>query len=212
MSVPSSACEIYFIRHGETDWNLQDRIQGQTDIPLNANGISQAMNLGSLLADIPFTAAFSSDLSRAQQTAELVLQPRSLPIVPSLSLRERSAGALEGVNKEHFEERIRPFLLSEQALHHETYLCTPWHPEIETSHSVFKRVTHFLFPLVALHLSQTLLVVSHGGVLRSILDHLSFTPKKRWIVDNCGFIKIRIDHQQNLQLLDCHRVSSKLIV
>jgi 2,3-bisphosphoglycerate-dependent phosphoglycerate mutase len=210
MSV-SSTCDIYFIRHGETDWNLQDRIQGHTDIPLNATGISQALHLGQLLADIPFSAAFSSDLARAQQTAELVLKPRSLPITASLALRERSAGILEGMNKDKFEEGVRPFLLSEQALHQDTYIHTAWHPELETMHSVFKRVTDFLFPLAVHYQGQSILVVSHGGVLRAILDHLCFTPKKRWIVDNCGFIKIQIS-QQKLYLLDCHRVSNKSVV
>lgn len=206
----ASTCDIYFIRHGETDWNLQDRIQGHTDIPLNATGISQALSLGQILAKIPFSAAFSSDLSRAQQTAELVLKPRIIPITASLALRERKAGALEGINKDIFEEKIRPFLISEQALHHETYLHTPWHPELETMHSVFKRVTNLLFPLATHYSGQSILIVSHGGVLRAILDHLCFTPRMRWIVDNCGFIKIQIT-QQKLSLLDCHKVSNKQI-
>ena len=204
----TSLCEAYFIRHGETDWNLQERIQGHTDIPLNATGISQASNLGQMLANVPFSAAFSSDLSRAQQTAEIILKPRTLPITTAVALRERSAGILEGIHKEHFEEKIRPFLTSEQALDHDTYLRTPWHPELETPHSVFQRVIHFLSPLAARYASQTLLIVSHGGVLRSILDHLLFTPNKRWIIGNCGFIKIRVN-QHSLQLINTHRISNK---
>lgn len=207
----SPFCEIYFVRHGETDWNLQDRIQGHTDIPLNATGISQSMELRQLLSDVCFSAAFSSDLSRAQQTAELILTPSPLPVLPSFALRERSAGALEGLHKETFEEKIRPFLSSEQALHYESYMQTPWHPELETSHSVFKRVSEFLFPLAGHYPKQQVLIVSHGGVLRSILDHLSFVPKKRWVIDNCGFIKIHVGKHQ-LKLLDYHRVSSKQIV
>ncbi|MGE3921226.1 MAG: histidine phosphatase family protein [Gammaproteobacteria bacterium] len=207
----SSTCEIYFIRHGETDWNFQDRIQGHTDIPLNATGISQALYLGQLLAHVPFSAAFSSDLSRARQTAELILKPRMLPITASLALRERSAGLLEGMNKDKFEEEIRPFLLSEQASHQETYIHTAWHPELETVHSVFTRVRDFLLPFTTYHPGQPILVVSHGGVLRSILDHLCFAPRKRWIVDNCGFIKIQIN-QQKIHLLDYHRVSNKQLL
>ncbi len=208
MNTFCSACEIYFVRHGETDWNLQERIQGHTDIPLNATGISQAAHLGELLADIPFSAVFSSDLIRAQQTAELILKPRVLSVMASSALRERSAGALEGLNKDKFEERIRPFLLSEKALNQETYIHSAWHPELETTHSVYTRVTDFLFPLATHYIGQSLLVVSHGGVLRAFLDHLSFTPKRRWIVDNCGFIKIKIEQQQ-LHLTDCHRISHK---
>lgn len=206
MTTTCPTCEIYFVRHGETDWNLQDRVQGHTDIPLNATGITQAIDLSQLLASVPFSAAFSSDLSRAQQTAELILKPRSLPVMISPALRERSAGALEGAERKKLEEGIRPFLLSEKALNQESYFHSVWHPEVETLHSVFKRVTDFLFPLVINHPGQPLLVVSHGGVLRSLLDHFSFTPKKRWIVDNCGFIKIKIENQ-HLKLLDSHRIS-----
>jgi len=208
MTLSSSTCEIYFVRHGETEWNFQDRIQGHTDIPLNATGIAQAIELSELLANISFSAAYSSDLSRAHLTAELVLKSRELPVMASTALRERSAGALEGVNKQIFEEQIRPFLSSKQALHHETYIKTAWHPEIETVHSVFNRVTDFLFPLAKQYGNKSLLVVSHGGVLRSILDHIAFTPGVRWIVDNCGFIKLKI-HQQKIELIDCHRVFNK---
>lgn len=205
-SLPS--CEVYFIRHGETDWNLQDRIQGHTDIPLNKTGIFQATLLKELLADVPFSAAFSSDLSRAQLTAELVLRPRSIPVKSSISLRERSAGNLEGVHKETFEEKIRPFLSSPQALQHENYMKTPWHPELETAHSVFNRVSDFLLPLGAVYTNQSLLVVSHGGVLRSILDHILFSPGERWIVDNCGFIKIQVDRKK-MSLIDSHGIHKK---
>lgn len=210
MSSSHHFCEVYFIRHGETDWNVQGRIQGHTDIPLNDTGTAQASLLGQLLAPIPFSAAFSSDLSRARQTAELVLQSRPLPIISSPALRERSAGTLEGENTDKLDEGLRPFFLSEKALVKESYLNTPWHPELETSQSVIQRVLDFLFSIISNFQNQSILVVSHGGVLRSLLDHFSFVPKLRWVVANCGYIKIRIE-QQTLQLLDCHGVTSRQI-
>jgi probable phosphoglycerate mutase len=206
-----SSCEIYLVRHGETDWNLQERIQGHTDIPLNVTGISQAIHLGEILSNVPFSAAYASDLSRAQQTAELILKSRPLPVIPIPALRERSAGTLEGISKDQFEERIRPFLLSEQALKQETYIQTAWHPEIETTHSVLRRVTDFLFPLATSYTGRPLLIVSHGGVIRSFLDHLSFMPGRRWVVQNCGFIKLKVEMQQ-LHLLDQHRIVHKEVV
>lgn len=199
------SCEIYFVRHGETHWNRDQRIQGHADIPLNEMGRSQSLQLNQLLAKTPFSAAFASDLLRAKQTAEHIIEPRDLPIQLSPALRERGVGALEGMNKDRYEEMIAPFLHSKQALDHQTYLHTPWHPEVESVHSVFKRVTEFLFPLAAFYQKQSLLIVSHGGVIRSILDHIAFTPKKRWIVRNCGFIKIQVNHQ-NLSLVDFHDI------
>ncbi len=211
MTTFSPSCEIYFVRHGETDWNLQGRVQGHTDIPLNATGISQASHLGQLLASISFSAAFSSDLTRARQTAELILKPRSLPIRESSALRERSAGKLEGQSTHQLEQSIRPFFLTEQALIKEFYLSTAWHAELETTQSVFQRVVNFLLPYMDHHHGTSILVVSHGGVLRSLLDHLLFMPGQRWAVINCGFIKVRIE-QQKLHLLNCHGVTQRPIL
>jgi broad specificity phosphatase PhoE len=211
MTSPCSCSEIYFIRHGETDWNAQGRVQGHTDIPLNTTGSAQASSLRELLADVPFSAAFSSDLSRARQTAELILHGRSLPIVASCALRERSAGTMEGQSMDKLDQGIRPFFLSDQALSKETYLKTAWHPELETMHAVLERVMDFLLPHLKPDQSNPILVVSHGGVLRSLLDHLSFRPRQRWIVANCGFIKIKIE-QQALHLLDCHGVTCRHII
>lgn len=193
--------DIYLIRHGETDWNLQGRMQGQTDISLNPNGITQALQLGDALKEIPFSHAYSSDLSRASHTAELILKPRKIPLLTSSALRERSAGALEGEKIKEIDQKIRPFFLSEKAMNKESYLKTAWHPEIETSHSVFERVKNFLAFAAEESTGQPILVVSHGGVLRSFLDHLSFVPLRRWVVANCGYIQIRIDHQA-IHLID----------
>lgn len=210
MKIDDSFCEIYFVRHGETDWNYQNRIQGQTDIPLNQNGFLQAEGLREKLSAVPFSAAFSSDLSRARQTAELVLQPRSIEVTVSEALRERHAGALEGLDKKSFEDKFLPFFQSSEALNQKSYLQSAWHPEIETMHSVFHRVIDFLYPYVKKSSrNQPILVVSHGGVLRSLLDHVSFHPNKRWIVDNCGFIKIKMNSKKRLELLDCHLISQQ---
>ena len=214
MSEPGPRCLIYFARHGETDWNLQQRIQGHTDIPLNSTGIAQAHDLGEKLADIPFSAAFSSDLSRARQTAEIILEQRTLSqekcsplqVQTSRSLRERGSGQLEGLNKSQYEEHIRPFFLSPRSLTRETYLHSAWHPEIETTHAVYQRVSTFLYALLHRHAGESILVVSHGGVIRTVLDHLHFSPHKRWVVRNCSYIKLMLREEQ-LDLISSHNIS-----
>ncbi len=201
----------YFIRHGETEWNAQGRLQGHTDIPLNATGIAQAHDLKERLSPVAFAAAFSSDLSRARQTAQLVIEPHQLSVVESSALRERHAGALEGIPVTELDQHIRPFFLSPQSQTKETYLTTPWHPELEPSASVYQRVTQFLFSCIQHYAHQTILVATHGGVLRSLLDHIAFQPKQRWIVANCGFIKLEIKSTQ-LQLLDCQGVTQRSVL
>src|SRR5438105_2360386 len=87
---------LYLVRHGETDWNRDGRVQGHSDTPLNATGRAQAKSLASRVDDVTFGSAFSSDSSRAYETASLILAGRRLPITTTKDLRERFLGRWEG--------------------------------------------------------------------------------------------------------------------
>ena len=88
---------ILLARHGETDWNLQQRWQGHTDTPLNETGRKQARALAEELAGEPIDAVFSSDLIRAHETARLIAVPRGLGVTALRDLRERHFGSVEGL-------------------------------------------------------------------------------------------------------------------
>ncbi|MCL2356769.1 MAG: histidine phosphatase family protein [Defluviitaleaceae bacterium] len=88
--------KITTIRHGETDWNAARKIQGHTDIPLNAVGLNQAERLAARLADEPCDAIFTSDLLRARKTAEIINTHHNAPLIASFNLRERNCGEFEG--------------------------------------------------------------------------------------------------------------------
>ena len=87
---------LLVIRHGETDWNAQRRVQGHSDIALNATGQAQAQRLAAALADEAIAAVYSSDLQRAQATATALALPRGLPVHATALLRERHFGLIEG--------------------------------------------------------------------------------------------------------------------
>ncbi len=89
--------KLYIIRHGETSWNAEGRLQGQTDIPLNENGIRLAKITGEALKEVPFDLAISSPLKRARQTAELVLAGRQVPVLEDARIEELSFGSWEGL-------------------------------------------------------------------------------------------------------------------
>ena len=91
------ATRIIAIRHGETDWNAATRIQGHTDIALNANGVEQARQLGAALANEEIDAVYASDLSRAADTAQAIATHHKLTVHTHTGLRERHFGYFEGL-------------------------------------------------------------------------------------------------------------------
>lgn len=95
--------ELYFVRHGQTDWNAQGKIQGSTDIPLNDTGREQAMEAQKKLNDVLFNHAISSPLVRAYETAQIILNDRPLEIITDDRLKERDFGECEGMGIEVFK-------------------------------------------------------------------------------------------------------------
>lgn len=184
-------CHLYFVRHGETTWNAQGLLQGHSDIELNDTGISQAKALKEILSDVSFDAAFSSDLLRAKKTADIILEDNRIPLILATQLRERFAGPFEGRPVKDLEEWIKQSK-SEKAFTHQEHLSHRWHPELETSSEVYQRVKSFLDERYASHVGKNILVVSHGGVIRSFLDHLKYEPGYKWVVSNCGYICLQI--------------------
>ena len=98
--------QILLARHGETDWNRNGRVQGHTDIPLNATGIAQAQALAERLAGEPLAAVFASDLERARVTAAAVAARHELPVSIDPDLREKNFGSWEGLTDGEIAERF----------------------------------------------------------------------------------------------------------
>jgi broad specificity phosphatase PhoE len=96
------------VRHGETEWNYDKRIQGHTDIPLNTRGRGQAESLGSRLAIVPLDTIYTSDLVRARETAEIIAasQPREIPVAIMPDLRECNYGRWEGLTREEVSQQF----------------------------------------------------------------------------------------------------------
>lgn len=148
--------ELYLVRHGETDWNAARRIQGRTDIPLNDAGRVQARQAAELLGRRRWDAVYASPLSRAHETAAIIADRLGLGEVTDVdALVERDYGAAEGMSFEQI-----------QALYPEGVRA----PGQETRAEVAGRVVPALLALAERHPGERLVVVSHGGAIRSVLQ------------------------------------------
>ena len=151
---------IIAVRHGETAWNRDTRIQGHTDIALNATGQWQARQLARALAQEPLAAIYSSDLQRAQATAQAVAEATGAPLHLDAGLRERGFGAFEG----------RSFADIEASLPEQARRWRQREPDYapeggDTLLQLRARVHAATEGIAARHPGALLLLVAHGGVL-----------------------------------------------
>lgn len=157
------ATRICLVRHGETAWNVEKRLQGQLDVPLNAVGEAQARATAQGLEGQRFAALYSSDLSRARQTAEAIAQVVNLPIHLQAQLRERQYGIFERLTYTEAEARYPSEYARLHARDPDFVI-----PQGESLRQMVQRVGSCLRSLVADHPGQQILLVAHGGVLDAI--------------------------------------------
>lgn len=161
--------KIILVRHGETDFNKEKIIQGQLDTFLNNEGIKQAEEIGQNLRNENIDVIFSSDLKRTYQTALIVSKKIKKLVIKTKFLRERYFGKLQGLKIKEIKADI--FRYGEEGFWNGSWLDKIF--EIETSEQIKKRLTHF-FILLKKHKNQTVLLVTHGGTIREILNFLNF--------------------------------------
>lgn len=167
---------IVFWRHGRTDWNAAGRFQGQTDIPLNDDGVRQAAHAARLLAAMGPTAIVASDLDRAQATAEVLATETGLAVATDPGLRETNAGSWQGKT---FDE-IRLTDREELARWEDGDVSVPA-GGAETRLDVARRTRKAVeSALGEVGEKGTLVVVSHGGAIRVALAELLGLPHGLW--------------------------------
>ena len=179
---------LLIVRHGETDWNAIGRIQGHTDIGLSEKGAEQARSLGKRLAGLAIDVAYTSDLKRSSETARIALGGRDIVLNETPKLREYHKGVFEGLTlaeiKAQFPEEYPRYL--EKNL---SYAPKGG----ETTRDVSARMTEIFNEIRSNHLNESVLVVSHGGVLRAAMVSLLGMPLEgNWsfVFGNCGLTMV----------------------
>ncbi|SNZ03026.1 2,3-bisphosphoglycerate-dependent phosphoglycerate mutase [Persephonella hydrogeniphila] len=163
--------KLVLVRHGQSIWNLQNRFTGWIDVPLTEKGKEEAYKAGELLKDIRFDVAYTSMLTRAQETLRIILETVGLliPVIKDEALNERHYGALQGLNKDRAREKWGKEIVH---LWRRSYDIPP--PEGESLKDTAERTIPFLERAIMGDIKdgRDVLVVAHGNSLRSIVMYL----------------------------------------
>ncbi len=149
--------KLLLTRHGQTDWNVEGKIQGETDTELNETGIKQAEDIREKLFNQKIDIIISSPLKRAKKTAEIVARGRDIPIIIDESISERYFGEFEGKTREEFDfNEIWNYKLNKQ------------YEDVESTGELFARVQGFLEKIKQQYKDKTVII---GNTWRSVCSH-----------------------------------------
>ena len=179
---------ILAIRHGETAWNVDTRIQGQLDIPLNDTGRWQAARLAEALAEEPLHAIYASDLGRAHQTALALAQTVDLPVRVDRGLRERSFGIFEGRT---FREIENDWPADSERWRKRDPAFGP--AGGETLSDFYERCIATATRLARAHPGENIALVAHGGVLDCLYRagaRVGLQAPRTWQLHNAGINRL----------------------
>ena len=180
--------EIIFIRHGETEWNSQQRMQGHSNSDLSSVGQAQIQALGQWMKNVPFDHIYSSDSLRAKQTAEAITQFSGHELQFDQRLREKNLGVFEGLTSEEARERHpEVFRLFKTA--GSKYVID----EGESTQQLQDRALEIVNEIRIKHPEERVLLVTHGGFIRVVMKHslgLSLEKPTRFLIRNTGVFRL----------------------
>lgn len=176
--------KLYIVRHGETDWNKDRLLQGDVDIPLNETGRKQALEVRELLKNKTIDLCVSSPLSRTYETAEIIVDNKC-KIITDTRLIEREFGQLEGKDISCYDSHS-----------YWNYQLNMSNQGVESIQTLFKRVSDFYQDLKNQYSNQTVLIVTHGAVVRVlhfiINDYNENTNFLSFKIPNCKLFEYEV--------------------
>ena len=181
---------LCIVRHGETAWNAEHRVQGQLDIPLNEIGFRQAQAVGGVLKEERFDAIYSSDLVRARQTADPIASFLSLKILLEKDLRERHYGIFERLTYAEVKIRYPEDYARFEAREPDYAFRTG-----ESLKDFSERSIKIITAIADRHQGQSILVFTHGGVLDKLYRFIAGLPlsaPRNFGIPNAGLNRIEV--------------------
>ena len=196
----SPPCTIYLVRHGETDNNKNKILQGdKVDMSLNKTGVQQANQAAQRLKQVKFDMAFSSDLIRAKKTADIIALQHKLTVTTHQALRERSFGQFEGKPETEMRRKLKRVLDEFESLSDEAKFNYQFPNGIENFESCVTRLINFLRQISIAYSGKTVLVVTHGSIMRFLLIRLGFAAHDQlpiypvYAIANLGHLVLESD-------------------
>ncbi len=177
---------IILIRHGETLWNKERREMGQLDSPLSEMGHKQAAAIAHRLMQNRFSALYSSDLGRAMQTATYIAQICQKEIIAETDLRERNMGIFQGYTRQEMQEKFPKEWQAYQSENKFDYVI----PQGESQRQRLNRSIRIMNTLAERHPAETIVAISHGGILRGFFEYVLGLPpgnERRFRRNNCTY-------------------------
>ncbi len=196
MDINNPYCTFYIVRHAQSHGNIKRIISGQQDTNLSDEGRLQAFERGKELVSIHFDAAFSSDLSRAHETATIIAKEHDLAVTALQILRERHFGAIQGTAGDDLEESLKKKLEEYNNMNYKERLLVKIVPGMENDEEVIGRFETFLRETALAYPGKTVLVVAHGNLMRTFLVHLGLGTYQEFghgSVSNTGYFVLRSD-------------------
>ncbi len=172
-SIDTHMTELWLVRHGQTDWNLEGRYQGQSDVPLNATGLAQAADLAASLDGRHFDALYASDLARAYQTAQVIAARLGLPVHTDTRLREINQGEWQGRTLDEIKGIYNE---GAQATHVTIDPVTARAPGGESVWEVSQRMAQAADDITRTYPHGAVLVVGHGLALATLFCQAENIP------------------------------------
>ncbi|CAN5304545.1 histidine phosphatase family protein [soil metagenome] len=187
----NDSCRLILVRHGQTAWNAERRLQGHTDVGLSERGEREALAVGAALANEPIDAIWSSDLLRAHRTAACIAAHHAaLSIRTDRALRERSYGVFEGLRLDELSTRHPEAVAGWSG---DVLSLVP--PQGELRRDFHHRIAAALASVAAAHPGQTVCVATHGGVLDvayRLAGDVAFDAARQWSIVNAGINRLTI--------------------
>ena len=180
---------IGFVRHGVTAWNKEGRAQGSSNIPLDEEGVKAAKSLALRLVGEDWDIIFTSPMTRARQTADLLAEQTKIEVIEDDRLRERSGGLIEGTTEEERQQKWGP----------------RWREldlQFESGKSVVARGLEFVNEQVQKYPNQRLLFVSHGSFIKRIIAAVMEDQKYTVKIDNTSLTTIDVEKKSCVLLND----------